>query len=136
MIKLKIIIINIIKKINGIKFLRRDDYKYSFLFPLIINKLGVNITEESADIVRYCFSMFTLSFIVLICFINVFGYIASIYLISKYDIETKFPRLKRIIKYYEKSTLFFIIFEASVGLIFLLFIIIINLVLCGLIFIK
>jgi len=54
--------------------------------------------------------MFTLSLIVLISFINVFGYIFSLYLISKYDIETKFPKLKRIIKYYEKSIQLFIIF--------------------------
>jgi hypothetical protein len=74
--------------------------------------------------------MFTLSFIVLICFINVFGYIASIYLRSKYDLDTKFPKLKRIIKYYEKSTLFFIILEASVGFIFLFFMRIINFILC------
>jgi uncharacterized protein Usg len=50
--------------------------------------------------------MFTLNLIVFICFINVFGYILSLYLISKYDIETKFPKLKGIIKYYEKSTNF------------------------------
>jgi hypothetical protein len=56
--------------------------------------------------------MFTLSLIVLICFINVFGYIVSLYLylISKYEIESKFPKFKRIIRYYEKTTLFFILY--------------------------
>jgi hypothetical protein len=77
--------------------------------------------------------MFTLSLIVFICFINVFGYILSLFLNSKYDIENKFPKLKRIIRYYEKSTQFFIIVEALIGFIFLLFIIIINLFLCGII---
>jgi hypothetical protein len=80
--------------------------------------------------------MFTLSLIVFICFINVFGYILSLYLISKYDIETKFPKLKRIIKYYEKSTHFFIILEVLTGFTFLIVIIILNLVLCGVIFLK
>jgi len=80
--------------------------------------------------------MFTLNLILLICFINAFGYILSLYLISKYNIETKFPKLKRIIKYYEKSTQFFIILEVLIGFIFLIVIIILNLILCAVIILK
>jgi len=53
--------------------------------------------------IRYNYSMFILNLIVLICFINIFGIIVSLYLISKYDIENNFPKFKRSIRYYEKS---------------------------------
>jgi hypothetical protein len=114
----------------------KESHQYSYFLPFILSKVGGNISEESDSIIRYAFSMFTLNLIVLICFINVFGYILSLYLISKYDIETKFPKLKRIIKYYEKSTQFFIIIEVLIGFIFLIVIIIMNLILCGVIILK
>ena len=129
---LKTKIINSTNKLENLK----ESYKYSYFLPFILSKVGSNISEESESIIRYAFSMFTLNLIVLICFINVFGYILSLYLISKYEIETKFPKLKRIIKYYEKSTQFFIILEVLIGFIFLIVTIILNLILCGVIILK
>jgi DNA polymerase type B, organellar and viral len=114
----------------------KESHQYSYFLPFILSKVGGNISEESESIIRYAFSMFTLNLIVLICFTNVFGYILSLYLISKYDIETKFPKLKRIIKYYDKSTQFFIIIEVLTGIIFLIVTIIMNLILCGVIILK
>jgi hypothetical protein len=123
---------NKLKEIFNQKIVEYDQqYKSSYLFPFIISIFGKNISNESEPIIVYSFSMFTLSFIVFICFINIFGYILSLYLISKYDIEIKFPKLKRIIKYYEKSSIIFIILEAIIGFTTLIFIIIINLVFCG-----
>ena len=129
MMKLKVKLQNVM--INLERKILKTDYKYSYYFPFIISKLGENITNESESIIRYSFSMFTLSFIVLICFINVFGYIVSLYLISKYDIETRFPKFKGIIKYFEKTTLFIIVLEALIGFIFLIFIVVINFIFCG-----
>lgn len=79
--------------------------------------------------------MFTLNLIFLICFINICGYIVSLYLISKYEIESKYHKFKRSIRYYDKSTQFFIIIVSFIGLIFLLIIIKI-LILYGLIYFK
>ena len=42
-------------------------------------------------------------------FFNVVGYLIALYLVNKYDVETKFPKFKRIIRYYENSSLFFCI---------------------------
>ena len=80
--------------------------------------------------------MFTLSLIVLISFINIMGFLLSLYLISKYDIENKFPKFKKIIKYYENSNKIFIIFEVILSIVILLIMIIINLFLCGMIVIN
>jgi hypothetical protein len=33
------------------------------------------------------------SLVVLLCFLNVLGYFISYYIIDKYDIETRFPKL-------------------------------------------
>jgi hypothetical protein len=60
----------------------------------------MNITPETEPIIRYSFSMFILSLLVLMCFFNIVGYILSIYLINKYNIETKFPKFKRYINFY------------------------------------
>ena len=80
--------------------------------------------------------MFVLCLIALICFVNVLGYFISLYLINKYDIENKYPKFKKIIRYYEKSTLFFVIFEGILCILILIFVIIINLILCGLLTFK
>ena len=133
---IKIITQIIMKTINRIKIILLNinpQYKSSFLFPFIIQNMGANINTETDDIIRYSFSMFTLSLIVLISFINIMGFLLSLYLINKYDIETKFPKFKKIIKYYENSNKIFIIFEVILSIVILLIMIIINLFLCGMI---
>ena len=126
----------IINKIQDTTLNYNPQYKYSFLFPFIINSMGSNITNDSESIIRYTFSMFTLSLIVLISFINIIGYILSLYLLSKYDIENKYPKYIKIIKYFEKSNKIFILFEIILCILILLFIILINLILCGSIVLK
>ena len=67
-----------------------------------------------------------LSIIAFFSFTNVFSNIISLYLILKYDVKTKFkdyPRLIKLIKYYEGSSLFCILIEVLFCLICLLLII-------------
>ena len=108
----------------------REIVKSSFLLPFILNNLGKDISPDAEPIMIYSFSMFTLSLIVLICFINVLGYLISLYLISKYNIDSKYSKLTKLIKYYEKSTLLFVIIEGIICIIILVFMIIINLIIC------
>jgi hypothetical protein len=111
------------------KLFLKQHFKSAFLLPFILNSLGKDITKDTEPIVTYAFSMISLNLVVLFCFVNVFGYIFSLYLISKYDIEIKFPKLKKYIYYYQKSTLFFIILETIMGFVFLIIIIIFNILL-------
>lgn len=53
-------------------------------------------------------------------------YVISLYLISKYDIETKYPKIKKYLKYYTKSSEFFLILELILGLLILISIILLN----------
>jgi hypothetical protein len=52
--------------------------------------------------------MFILSLLVLI-FFNVVGYILSIYLVTKYAVETKIPKNKRYINFYSSTSKFFLV---------------------------
>jgi hypothetical protein len=66
----------------------------------------------------------TLSLIALLCFINVLGYFLSLYILDKYNIETRFPKLSKIKTYYKNTTLIFIIYESLFCIFCLLFLII------------
>ena len=65
----------------------------------IIAKLDPNTTAEMEPIINYAFYMLILNLLVLIYFYNIIGYTLSIYLVNKYDIETKIPKFKRHIKF-------------------------------------
>ena len=122
----------IIKFINTIKYnFKISGLKQSFLFTFILDSLNINIPEDASQFVNYSFSVFLLSLICLLNFISVVGYLTSIYLVTKYDIETKFPKFKRIIRYYEKSSIFFVVLEGVTCVIFLLVIIIFSLIEAG-----
>jgi hypothetical protein len=52
--------------------------------------------------------MFILNLSCLFCFINIAGYLLSLYLIDKYkeQLDIKFPRFKKIINFYSKTSIF------------------------------
>jgi hypothetical protein len=108
-----------------------SNIKQSFLFGLILNKLNIDlnnlpISDENSHF-NFALGIFILSLICLLCFMNVVGYLTSIILIRKYDIETKFPKLKTIIRYFENGSLIFIIIEGTLCLIILIYIVVISL---------
>lgn len=86
-----------------------SNYKYSFLFALILKSLDIQLSPDASQLVNLAFGTFILSLICLLNFFNVVGYLIALYLVNKYDVETKFPKFKRIIRYYENSSLFFCI---------------------------
>ena len=85
--------------------------KYSFIIPFIFLKLGNEIPADVEPIITYSFNMFILSLITLVCLINIIGYFISIYLINKYDVEKRDPKYIKIIRYFEKSQILFVIIE-------------------------
>lgn len=74
--------------------IKYNNLRFSFSLPLILNYLKIDIPENAEPIINYSFGVFLLSLICLLCFINVIGYLSSIILLSKYNIDSKFPRLK------------------------------------------
>ena len=101
--------------------------KYSFIIPFIFLKLGNEIPADVEPIITYSFNMFILSLITLVCLINIIGYFISIYLINKYDVEKRYPKYIKIIRYFEKSQILFVIIEIIICFYCLIAIVIIKL---------
>jgi hypothetical protein len=114
----------------------KDKLIYCFFLPFILKSIGTDIDANSDPIIRFAFSIAVLAIICLISFINLIGYFSSLYIINKYDIQSKYPKIYNYLKHYEKVTLFFIVFEILTCLLFLIFIIVLNLILAGIIIIK
>lgn len=126
MIKINILLNNM--------FFKNLRVRQAFLFPFILESLNLpgsaplrrqagsdgNLSPNK----KFALGICLLSLVCLFSFINVVGYLSFIILINKYDIESKFPRLKIIIKYYKKTSLFFVVLEGLMCLIFLLLIVI------------
>ena len=107
---------------------RGFNYKFAFIFPFIISQFDHNNLNKAEPIIAFTFNMFILNLSCLFCFINIAGYLLSLYLIDKYkdQLDIKFPRLKRIINFYSKTKLFWLKFEIIVAFITLLVMLIAN----------
>ncbi len=77
------------------KYFQQLKYKNSSLFFLILSYLNINLEGNSDPFLDYVSSILILHIILLLGTINIIFYLLSNYLILKYDIETKFPRLKK-----------------------------------------
>jgi hypothetical protein len=114
------------KTSHGFKEMVTTKYKEAYILPFLFAKFNPNVTAEAEPFISYSFSMFILSLLVLFCFFNIIGYIISIYLIDKYDIETKFPYFKRYIKFYSSTSKILLVLEIIIAFVFLIFIVILN----------
>lgn len=113
-------------------------YKFAFLLPFILQKLDIEIPQEAGPFVEYAFNIGLLSTLVLLSFLNIIFYLASIYLISKYEtiITDKYPKLSKVLKYYYNMSVTFIVVEAIVTILLLLVIIGLNVYICRYILFK
>jgi hypothetical protein len=59
-------------------------YKFAFVFPFIISQFDHNNLNKAEPIIAFTFNIFILNLSCLFCFINIAGYLLSIYLIDKY----------------------------------------------------
>lgn len=109
----------------------KENYMFSGILPFIINIIGKDIPNEADPFITFCFNISILAFIVLICFTNAIAYILTNYLLKFYSFESKYPILKKFIKYFEKTSLYFIIIELIIGYILLITIIIICIYFIG-----
>jgi hypothetical protein len=122
--KIQSLILKYEYKIMNNNCLNKNNFRQSFILPFILNYLDIKLPEGSETLTQYAFGVFTLSLVASLCFLNVFGYFLSLYLVQKYNIELKYPRFKKIINYYEKSSLIFIFIELIMGVFCMLFLMI------------
>lgn len=92
----------------------RFNYSKSFSLAFILSQLDINITENASKFTQLSFSVFLFSLIALLCFLNVIGFLIAYIFIEKKGYESKYPRLKNLINYYKKSSLFFVIIEGII----------------------
>ena len=88
--------------------------RYSIAFPLILSMIDIDV--EHSSLTKISFSVFVLTLISLLCFINVILYMAGYVLIQTKDYENKYPRFRRIINFYKNSSLFFMVIEGLICL--------------------
>lgn len=103
----------------------------SFGFLFVLNWLGVTLPEDAEPFLQFAFSIFTLSLITLFCFINILGYFAALFILKFYKLQDKisaYPRLIKYLKFYEKSTFFWIAIEIILMLFCIFVLIILSLI--------
>ena len=101
----------------------KNNFRHSFSFLFIFNLLNISIPENAEPIINYSFGVLILSLLVFFNIINAFLSLFSLYIINKYNVDERlknYPRFKRIVKYYEGSSLVFISIEIGMALIFTL----------------
>jgi hypothetical protein len=129
-------ITNLFNKLFHTYKYNNDDLSKSFAFTILFNWFGVQIPDSSEPILGIAFGVFSLCFIALFSFINILGYFFSIYLINKYDINNKlssYPWIIKIINYFEKSSIVFIVVEVLFVIFSLVFLIGLSLYILGVI---
>lgn len=123
--KLKMKVKDLINKIRVIinNKINTSEYKNSFTFAILLSYLDLNIPEDAKPISHFSVGILILSLLLLFSFTNVIGYLCSILLLKHYKIGDKYPKLRKILTYFEKTTIFWIIIDGITGYIVLFMII-------------
>jgi archaellum biogenesis protein FlaJ (TadC family) len=115
----------------------QNNYRHSFSFLFILNFLNISVPENAEPVINYSFGVFVLSLLVFFNILNAFLSLFSLYMINKYNVDENlknYPWLKKIVRYYENSSLVFISIEIGMALIFTLVIIFSSLFFLGISF--
>jgi len=65
------------------KYNKNYNGSHSFIFPLFLSYFDINVNELNSNISQLSYGVFLLSFIGLLCIINIIGYVLSYYLIQQ-----------------------------------------------------
>jgi len=109
---------------NFFNYIKYFDLEY-ILFSYSI--FDIKLPEGSEDMVKFAFGVFILSLVAFVSFFNIVGYFLSLYLVQRYNLEQKYPKFKKIVNYFEKSSLAFILFEVFLCVFCLLFLMVSSL---------
>ena len=79
-------------------------------FPFI-NLNIFTMPDSISALNKVVFGIFTITSILLYCIINIVGYFGCLYIIKHTELEKKYPKLSPIIKYYQNTSVIFLIIE-------------------------
>lgn len=112
----------------------KNNYRSSFSVLFILNLLDISVPENAEPVINYAFGVFILSLLIFFSVINAFLSLFSLYVLNKYNVDEYFknyPKIRKIVKYFENSSQVFILIEISMILIFSLIIIFSSLFFLG-----
>lgn len=98
---------------------------YFALLPFINSSL-LSAPESLSAVNKIIYGVLTFTIILLYCIINIIGYFGVLYIIKYTDLQTKYPKLSPIIKYYQNTSFVFLIIE----IIFVIFSLLLIIFLC------
>ena len=85
------------------------------MFKYIIHFLGLELPKDVVPLIEYGFNVAIICLVIFLCFINVFGYLITLYFVQNQDLENKYPKFKGIIYYFKKSSWVWITIEGLIG---------------------
>jgi len=106
--------------INQFKLNTKITETQSFFFSFIFSQLNLNVDETASNLTQVSYGFFLLSLVALVCFLNILGFMLTYILVKRGNYEIKYPKLKKIIHYYQQMTLIYIFIEAFLCLICLI----------------
>lgn len=85
------------------------------MFKYIIYYFGIELPKDAEPMAEYAFNVGLISLSVFFCFINIFGYLISIYILKYYNLDSKYSKLKYFFNRFEKASIIFLIIEGIIG---------------------
>lgn len=101
-------------KINKIKITKvpiENNLQYSFIFPLILGKFDISVSNSDPESTQIIYGVFILSLVALFCFLNIISYVIAYYLVQKGNYEVKYPKLVKLINSFRKVTIVYFVIE-------------------------
>ena len=92
----------------------------------ILKDLAAYQPDNLTDFQQFLFWILVLAILALWCFIDIIGYLITSYLVKYTEVEKKYPKLSHIIKYYENTSIIFLVIE----IIFVILTLIIVIAIC------
>lgn len=100
------------QKINQFKLNTNIKITQSFsLLGFVMSQLNLNVDETSSSFTQVFYGFLSLSLVALFCLINIVGFMITYILVQNGNYEIKYPKLKKFINYYKKSSLLYVSIE-------------------------
>ena len=80
------------------------------LLPLVTGYI-TNSVDSISSVNKVISGILIITVTILFCLINIIGYFGCLYIIKHTDLEKKYPKLKPIVKYYQNTSVVFLIIE-------------------------
>ena len=101
----------------------RNNKQIIYALLPFLNDSILKMPDSLSAVNKIIFGVLIFTIVILYSIINIIGYFGSLYIIKHTELESKYPKWSRIIKYYQKSNIVLLIIEIIFVISVLLFII-------------